>query len=45
VSGVLAGFGFAVPFAFAAALGLVAFALVYTQVAEPSREVTPSTAD
>lgn len=45
LSGILVGFGFAVPFVVATAGGVVGLALVYTQVHEPSSEpATPAPA-
>jgi MFS family permease len=41
LSGILVGFGFAVPFVVATAGGAVGLILVYTQVEEPSSEPTP----
>ncbi len=44
-AGALVGFGFAVPFAFGAALAAVGFVLVFTQVAEPRTNADASPRD
>jgi MFS family permease len=43
-SGILVGFGFSVPFVVATVGGAVGLYLVYTQVAEPTEEATPTPA-